>query len=141
MFIYLFVFLLSTIFLFLYGKTTSSAKRKMFLIFAILFPSLLAGFRQAGIGTDTNNYVRIVYDLCLRGQTMPYIANHTGIEYLYILINMLVVKTIPSVNIVYFILLYTIYRNYNLTIYYCKINYKAKKLKKKTYLFNFLNLL
>ncbi len=108
MFIYLFVFLLSTIFLFLYGKTTSSAKKKMFLIFAILFPSLLAGFRQAGIGTDTNNYVRIVYDLCLRGKTMPYIANHTGIEYLYILINMLVVKTIPSVNIVYFILQFII---------------------------------
>ena len=43
--------------------------------------------------------------------------------------------------IVYFILLYTIYRNYNLTIYYCKINYKAKKLKKKTYLFNFFNFL
>ena len=61
--IYLITFSFSTFFTFIAEHTRRN--KGLFLLYsliAILFPSLLAGFRDRGIGTDTIGYVDIVWE-------------------------------------------------------------------------------
>lgn len=61
MLIYLFVFLLSIIFTVLCEGSEKKIYRIAFALLAILIPSLLAGFRDYGVGYDTQIYVDDTY--------------------------------------------------------------------------------
>ena len=61
MLIYIFVFLLSIIFTILCDGSEKKSYRIAFALIAILIPSLLAGFRDYGVGYDTQIYVDDTY--------------------------------------------------------------------------------
>lgn len=108
--IYLFVFFISVLFTYLAQKSVSQKLFfYLFSIIAILFPSLLAGFRNSGIGTDTLVYVdKIWYNMLHINSFIEFInAYYNGIfdessEFIYLLINWGTSKLGNDVQWIYF---------------------------------------
>lgn len=89
-----------------------SKKKSKTLIFicgflAIMIPSLLAGFRAYGVGTDTHSYIQNVFDICLHSNTITdavsLVKQVSNIEVLYTTMNYIISRFFDSVNVVYFI--------------------------------------
>lgn len=83
---YIFVFIFSLIFFYLASKTLSNNKRLLgytFLCIAILIPSLLAGFRDMHIGTDTKGYVQPYFEIALSCSTYKLFQLLLSAEPLY----------------------------------------------------------
>lgn len=109
---YLIVFFLSVLFTYLAQESDKNNKRLFFFVFsafAILLPSLLAGFRDSGIGTDTEMYVDSVWKTINRidsyeeFQRLYRQEKFDDIEYGYLLLNFIGSKFGTSVNIIYFL--------------------------------------
>lgn len=111
MLIYLLVFLLTILLTRVIAHTSNSIVKKVSICLVILLPSALAGFRDAGIGTDTNVYIEPTI------REMTYYANKSFIEFfqsyktdeisnelIYSLLVLLVVKLGGEENAVYFTL-------------------------------------
>lgn len=113
MIIYLFVFLLSTIFTYIAESNLKKAKTNfplfVFLsIAAILCPVLLATFRDPGVGTDTLGYVQDVWNQFTRLGNINNIVNayqngeFYDFEFIYLLINTLAVIFGDDIHWLYF---------------------------------------
>lgn len=95
MFPYLFVFIVSIFSTYLAEKFIKGKSKILFLFFsviAVLFPSLLAGFRDVGIGTDTLVYVESVWKQVVPMNSLhdlirSYNQERFDVEFIYLLIN------------------------------------------------------
>lgn len=63
MFIYVICFIISVLLFYLAYKINGVFLKKIFVIIAILIPSILAGLRYETIGTDINVYVKPIYEI------------------------------------------------------------------------------
>jgi len=109
---YLIIFFLSILFTFLAQESDKNNKRLFFFVFsafAVLLPSLLAGLRDSGVGTDTEIYVDSVWKTVNRinsfeeFQKLYKQEKFDDIEYGYLLLNFIGSKFGSSVNIIYFL--------------------------------------
>ncbi len=112
MFPYLIVFFLSILFTHLAQESDKYNKKLFFFVFsafAILLPSLLAGFRDSGIGTDTEIYVDSVWRTVHRinsfdeFQKLYRQEKFDDVEYGYLLLNFIGSRFGSSVQIIYFL--------------------------------------
>ena len=121
MVVYLFVFYLTSLFTYIAQRNIKkSGIFYFFSLLAILFPALLAGFRNPGIGTDTLVYVDYIWDKILFvPQWNDFMfsyknGNFADIEFIYLLLNWLTSHVISDVNGIYFvanaITMYFVYR-------------------------------
>ncbi|WP_312195414.1 EpsG family protein [Epilithonimonas vandammei] len=109
---YLIVFFLSILFTYLAQESDKHNKKLFFFVFsafAILLPSLLAGFRDSGVGTDTEIYVDNVWRTIKRINSFDDFyriykqEKFDDIEFGYLLLNFIGSRFGESVNIIYFI--------------------------------------
>ena len=119
--IYIIVFLFTTFFTYVAQRTVS---QKVFFYFfsalAVLFPAMLAGFRDSGIGTDTLIYVDHVWaKILLVPAWDDFMYSYSNkdfqdIEFLYLLLNWLVSQVSTDVHSIYFaanlVVIYFVYR-------------------------------
>lgn len=110
MLIYIFVFLLSIIFTILCEGSEKKSYRIAFALIAILVPSLLAGFRDYGVGYDTQIYVDDTYrevldyrDLGLWAFLKAMLEGEFTQEPFYCFINYIGLQLGIEVNYVYFV--------------------------------------
>lgn len=110
MLIYIFVFLLSIIFTIFCEGSEKKSYRISFALIAILIPSLLAGFRDYGVGYDTQIYVDDTYrevldyrDLGLWSFLKAMLEGEFTLEPFYCFINYIGLQLGIEVNYVYFI--------------------------------------
>lgn len=111
---YLVVFSLSIYFTFLANKNSSSkGLLYIYSIFAILLPSLLAGFRDCSIGTDTVNYLNYfensIYYSNYESFLMSYLRVEPGFLILSYLISRFSQESVFFLFIVHFIIVLFIY--------------------------------
>ncbi|PZU86787.1 MAG: hypothetical protein DI529_08205, partial [Chryseobacterium sp.] len=109
---YLIVFFLSILFTHLAQESDKNNRKLFFFVFsafAVLLPSLLAGLRDSGIGTDTETYVDTVWRTINRinsyeeFQKLYKQEKFDDIEYGYLLLNFIGSRFGSSVNIIYFL--------------------------------------
>lgn len=107
MFVYFLTFGIS--FLFAYCANRYKKNKIIFVLFsgiAILCPSILAGFRSKGIGTDTNGYINFVFNDCLQlkdfGELIKYIKI-SEVEFLFVLVDYVITRFTNVVNYSYFV--------------------------------------
>ena len=104
---YLITFFISGIFAFIASTSKKKEKKKMFILcsfIAILIPSILAGIRAPGVGTDTLVYIGPFFEkACNSTNVFKYITNR-NIEPLYLLVNYIISRFTNSVNVLYFAL-------------------------------------
>lgn len=104
MMIYLFIFFISTIFAFLYSKSQKKFPKILFAILTVIIPSILAGLRAEGIGTDTIFYVKRVFSAALVSNNFSLLHSRTAVEIGYAFINYIVSRYTTNINILYFLL-------------------------------------
>ena len=108
MFIYFCIFILVLITSLIAEKNEHN--RKIFILFAgisILIPSVFAGSRASGIGTDTKVYIDVIFKSCIRANSLSdvlNIANDSGTEPFYWFINYLVSLFSNNLSAIYFVL-------------------------------------
>lgn len=109
---YLLVFAISIFSTYLAQITLKRHNKILFIMFsaiAILVPSLLAGFRDSGIGTDTKIYVDYVWNQFKHingwGQFLKYYQNEDfqDIEFVYLILNFIASRFGDDVNNIYFL--------------------------------------
>ncbi|WP_333854531.1 EpsG family protein [Epilithonimonas sp.] len=108
---YLLIFFISIFCTFLAEKTVDKNKILFFFFsaIAVLAPSLLAGFRDSGVGTDTKIYVDRVWGVFKHvndwNQFYKYYTRDafSDIEFVYLLLNFIGSRFGEKVNIIYFI--------------------------------------
>ncbi|KFC20003.1 EpsG family protein [Chryseobacterium sp. FH1] len=126
MFPYLFVFAISIFSTYLAQISLNRKNKVLFFVFsaiAILTPSLLAGFRDSGVGTDTKIYVDSVWNQFKHiqswGQFYKYYKNDAfaDIEFVYLLLNFVGSRFGTDVHIIYFLTSFVIVLFVYLTAY------------------------
>lgn len=110
MLIYIIIFLISFIFAYQAEKKLKKGRKKQFYILSIIsivIPSLLAGLRASGIGTDTKVYIDWVFRESVYAENISDIIefiNYSGIEPLYCLVNFVVSRFSNNLSSIYFVL-------------------------------------
>ena len=110
MYIYISIFLISYIFAVFAEKKLKKNHIKSFCFFsviAILIPSILAGLRASGIGTDTKVYIDWVFIANAYSNNISeafQFIQTSGIEPLYCLVNYIVTRFSSDLTIIYFVL-------------------------------------
>lgn len=109
---YLLVFFLTILFTFFAQEVEKRDNKVLFFAFsaaAVLLPSLLAGFRDSGVGTDTEIYVDDVWRM-VKGidsftdlQRMYKQERFEDLEFGYLLLNFIGSRFGSSVHIIYFL--------------------------------------
>lgn len=90
--IYIVVFLLSLVFTHLASRAKGRFAQIIFSILALLFPVLLAGFRDSTVGTDTQNYITF-FDIAIGQPSLKnYIDSVPDLEIGYVLLTYLSAK-------------------------------------------------
>ena len=109
MIVYLIIFIIS----FIFGKIAEINKEKNKIIFftfsllAILVPSLMAGIRASGIGTDTKVYIDWIFKSNVHSKNISdalLFIQVSHIETLYCLTNYLVSRFTNNLSVLYFTL-------------------------------------
>lgn len=122
--IYLFVFTLSVLFTYLAQRTV--CQKLFFYLFsmiAVLLPSLLAGFRDSGVGTDTLIYADDVWEKITYcdNWNIFFLSYATrvfdDIELLYLLINYLVYQLGGNLHTLYFMVNFIVVLFFYMTAY------------------------
>lgn len=104
MLIYFIVFAISTLFAYLAYKTKSKNKKIIYGICAILIPSILAGLRVMGIGTDTLYYINAAFEFSKMSSSFQQLMKISDIEIIYNLVNYIVSRFTTNINCLYFVL-------------------------------------
>lgn len=109
MIFYFLVFIIATLFSLLAENKFKFKNKKIYIILvfiAIFIPSLVAGLRSVGIGTDTKGYISYVFRNCINissvSELIIYIKN-ADVEPLFIIIDFIITRFTRSVNFSYFI--------------------------------------
>lgn len=108
--IYFIIFFIAFAFAYIAEKNLKSNKKILFYCFsflAICIPSLLAGLRASGIGTDTQVYMDWVFRESVFMRNIADMLNFieiSGIEILYCFINYIVSRFTNNLSVIYFIL-------------------------------------
>lgn len=105
---YIVMFILTFICTLLAQKSYKNNKMKRFKIYsflAIMLPSILAGLRMSGVGTDTQVYIDNSFNAAVKTSlsSLPNLITNSSIEFGYILINFIVSRFTDNVNFVYFV--------------------------------------
>lgn len=115
--IYLLVFLISTYFIYLGEKNYKKNNKKtavVFCLIAILLPSLLAGLRIEGIGTDTLYYVKANFKVAVASKSFQQFNNAYELELFYNLLVYFVSRFTNNIHVLYFliqtIIMFFVYR-------------------------------
>ncbi len=110
MLIYFVIFIIA--FLLSYVAETSKNKIPRLLYFllvmlAVLIPSILAGLRVYGIGTDTKGYMNYIFYKCIHlkdiGSLGTYMV-HADVEPIFILVDFIVTRFTTKINVSYFVI-------------------------------------
>ena len=75
---------------------------------AILIPSLFAGLRMTGVGTDTLYYINAAFMYAKKSVSLSQLFRLSDIEPLYNVVNYVVSRFTSSINVVYFVLQFII---------------------------------
>lgn len=105
--IYFVVFFISYFFAVTAKKSFEKNNKKLGIFnsaMAILIPSLLAGFRMKGVGTDTLYYFDAAFMYARRATSFTQLLKISNIEPLYNLVNYIVSRFTDNINYVYFFL-------------------------------------
>lgn len=146
MIIYIIIFIISILATFFAERST---KQRFFFYFfsfvAILAPTLLAGFRDSGIGTDTQIYVdKIWYNIIYVNGLDEFIKIYSNdsfesVEFFYLLINWITSWFGEDLNLIYFTTNFCV-----LFPIYCTFVYNRKKapmwLSMTIFLFSYYNI-
>ena len=76
-------------------------------IICIIIPSILAGLRQSGIGTDTRYYIDFIFNKVSEVQNIKqlfFVITTYSIEFGYIIFNFIISRFTDNLNIMYFFL-------------------------------------
>lgn len=84
MLIYLFVFLISSLFFFIAKKSNNKKTCLILEIMGLFVLSLLAGLRSNTIGTDVNVYVASIYNICAKGTSISEVLKYFNVETGYV---------------------------------------------------------
>ncbi len=110
MLLYFLIFLIAFSMAFISEKLQKRNHRILFILFsvlAIVIPSIMAGIRQSGIGTDTKVYMdsvfKSIYHLNSFSQIFDY-CRLSGMEFLYCTINFIVSRFSNSLTSIYFVI-------------------------------------
>ena len=108
MLIYFITFFLSFFFIYIANKYKTKIPKFIYYILVLIgliIPSLLAGFRALGVGTDTKGYINYTFYNCLNinsiSELIQYIKT-ADIEPLYIVFDFIITRFTTSVNVSYF---------------------------------------
>lgn len=107
MMVYFIVFFTAMIFAFFANNSFKKEKKKsgiIFSILAILIPSLLAGLRLKGIGTDTLYYFDAAFMYAKNSSSLFRLFKVSDIEPLFNVVNYIVSRFTDNINVVYFVL-------------------------------------
>lgn len=110
MLIYLSVFIITFIFSLIAEKNYKKNRKKVFYLtsaFVIIIPSIIAGIRASGIGTDTQIYVNWTFNSNIKASNISEalnFADYSGIELGYCLLNYYVSRFTDNFNVIYFVL-------------------------------------
>lgn len=108
MFIYIFMFFISTIAVLL-GEKSSGKKRKIFFALGIIIPCLLAANRAMIIGTDTGFYMKPIFDVSINIGNFGTLATHwKNFEFGYLSLTYIVAKLTGNIKIFLFIIQFII---------------------------------
>lgn len=100
--IYVIVFLISTLFMYLFEKSNKKNKY-IYAIFAIIIPSILAGIRDIEIGTDVKVYILKNFNLATNYISLTKYLNNFGDSYGYWIIGFLVSRFTKNISVLLFI--------------------------------------
>lgn len=106
MLIYFIIFIVSTFFCNIAEKCFKNENKKIgkfFSVVAILIPSIFAGIRAKGVGTDTLNYISYVFHY-VNIYDIGHVCEITNVEPLYVMLNSFVSNFFGNINVLYFIL-------------------------------------
>lgn len=110
MYIYITIFIISFICSIIAEIQNKKNKRILFMMFstlAIVIPSIIAGLRASGVGTDTQVYIDWVFRASVHCNNLKEafgFINSSGIEPLYCLINYIVSRFSNNYSVMYFTL-------------------------------------
>ena len=110
MLIYFCVFAIALFFAIMAKQCEKRNRKKLSIFFSlisIIIPSLLAGFRASGVGTDTKVYIDWIFKetlSCNNINEVFNVINRTGVEPLYCIVNYIVSRFSNSLTVIYFTL-------------------------------------
>ncbi len=77
----------------------------LLIFLAILIPSVLAGLREYGVGTDTKGYITYVFEKMQKISTIDQFFDYVktaDTEFLYVLFNFIISRFFKDINVMYF---------------------------------------
>lgn len=107
MIVYFLIFFIALLFTVLANDNFKNENKKLGILFsvlAILVPSILAGLRLKGVGTDTLYYFDAAFMYSQNSDSLLQLFKVSDIEPLYNVVNFIISRFTDNINAVYFVL-------------------------------------